>query len=362
MHTEESDINNDFAGLVRLLQTAYLNHPKMWERVLRNYFQGVSVPADLPPEELARFTDYVFWHVKQTGIRDPAGWLACDRARRQAAIASAAPSEPEAPIELGGDRRDAVDPEPVKRADDPVQSSGEPAPVATAVANVATNAARQPAGEAAMRQTEGPKAAATPVGAKGRKQARGSHRRRKKRRPTAKVTNACGKFSPERARVVLDSLSQRPIQSDAARKAGIHRRTLENWIKRSKAGDAGYDIEHEDVTMRFHVHCEWSKEAAYDPILEAAYLIAMGKAYVTDENGNVTLETVRPPNPKMMRFLLEWVRPEVYGNKPPKPDVPQRSGVILVGAPEKPKRTCPAASIKARSWKALSRKFRQTKD
>jgi hypothetical protein len=177
-----------------------------------------------------------------------------------------------------------------------------------------------------------------------------------------KVTNGSGKFSPERARVVLDSLSERPIQSDAAEKAGIHRKTLENWIKHSKAGDAGYDIEHEGVTMRFHVHCEWSKDAAYDKILEAAYLIAMGKAYVTDENGNVTLETVRPSNPKMIRFLLEWMRPEVYGNKPPKPDVPQRSGVILVGAPEKPKRTCPEASIKARSWKGLSRKFRQARD
>jgi len=114
--------------------------------------------------------------------------------------------------------------------------------------------------------------------------------------------------------------------------------------------------------MRFHVHCEWSKEAAYDPILEAAYLIAMGKAYVTDENGNVTLETVRPPNLKMMRFLLELIRPEVYGEKAPKVDIPQRSGVILVCAPEKPKRTCPEASIKARSWKALSRKFRKAKD
>ena len=163
-------------------------------------------------------------------------------------------------------------------------------------------------------------------------------------------------------RVVLDNLSERPIQSYAAREAGICRKTLEYWIKHSKAGDDGYDIEHEGVTVRFHVHCEWSKEAAYDKILEAAYLIAMGKAYATDENGNLTLETVRPPNPKMIRFLLELIRPEVYGNKPPKLDVPQRSGVILVCAPEKPKRTCPAASIKARSWKALSRKFRQAND
>jgi hypothetical protein len=215
--------------------------------------------------------------------------------------------------------------------------------------------------QAGIAETEGPKATATPVGAKGRKQARRGARRRKEQIASAEGSNACGKFSPERARIVLDSLSERPIQSYAAEKAGIHRKTLENWIKRSKAGEDGYDIEHEDVTMRFHVHCEWSKDAAYDKILEAAYLIAMGKAYVTDEHGNVTLETVRRPNLKMMRFLLEWLRPEVYGNKPPKPDVPQRSGMVLV-VPEKPKRTCPEASIKARSWKGLSRKFRQVKD
>ena len=161
---------------------------------------------------------------------------------------------------------------------------------------------------------------------------------------------------------VLEYLPECPVLSDTARKAGIHRKKLEYWIKRSKAGDAGYDIEYQDVTVRFHVHCEWAKEAAYDEIKEAAYLIAMGKAYVTDENGNVTLETVRPPNLKMMRFLLELIRPEVYGEKAPKVDIPQRSGVILVCAPEKPKRTCPEASIKARSWKALSRKFREAKD
>ena len=245
----------------------------------------------------------------------------------------------------------------------PCQPESMPAPVNGNVPSVSTQTETPLSAEAAMTETDEPKAAATPVGAKGRKQARrGGGRQSKKQRPAAKVTNACGKFSPERARVVLDSLSERPIQSDAAEKAGIHRRTLENWIKRSKAGDDGYDIEHEDVTMRFHVHCEWSKEAATDKILEKAYLIAMGKAYVADENGALTLESVGPPDPKMMRFVLEWMRPEVYGKKAPKLDIPQRSGVVLVCAPEKPKRTCPAASIKARSWKALSRKFRQAKE
>ena len=41
MHTEESDINNDLAGLVRLLQTGCLNHPKLGEMLLRNFLSAV---------------------------------------------------------------------------------------------------------------------------------------------------------------------------------------------------------------------------------------------------------------------------------------------------------------------------------
>jgi hypothetical protein len=106
--------------LLCLLQTSCLNHPKLGDTILRNFFQGASVPADLPPEELARFTDYVFRHVKQRGIKDPAAWLACHRARQQeekekeAAIALAAAMDWEALIETGGDV-------PIKRNDhDPV--------------------------------------------------------------------------------------------------------------------------------------------------------------------------------------------------------------------------------------------------
>ena len=51
------------------------------------------------------------------------------------------------------------------------------------------------------------------------------------------------KLSPERMRIVLDSLTERPILSPAATKAGIHRKTLEYWLKRSEAGHDGYDLE-----------------------------------------------------------------------------------------------------------------------
>jgi hypothetical protein len=171
----------------------------------------------------------------------------------------------------------------------PHEPASPPTPVNENVPSEPTQAELQPPAKAALMKTKAPKTGATPVGAKGRKQGRSGGRRGNKQKSPAKVTNARDKLSPERMRVVLDSLSERPIQSDAARAAGICRKTLEYWIKRSKAGDDGYDIEHEGVTMRFHIHCEWSKEEARDKVLEAAYLNAMGKAYTTDENGNLTL-------------------------------------------------------------------------
>jgi predicted DNA-binding transcriptional regulator AlpA len=126
---------SSMADVVLMLQTAY---PRDWENHLRNFF-GASVPADLPPAELARFTERVSWMVKQAGIKDPAGWLAFQRAQeekkkeKEAAMALAAAIEWEALIETGDDtpvQRDSVDPEPVKLGVDPV--SGEPpaAPVA----------------------------------------------------------------------------------------------------------------------------------------------------------------------------------------------------------------------------------------
>src|SRR3974377_1166515 len=68
---------SSMADVVLMLQTAY---PRDWENHLRNFF-GASVPAHLPPAELARFTERVSWMVKQAGIKDPAGWLAFQRAQ-----------------------------------------------------------------------------------------------------------------------------------------------------------------------------------------------------------------------------------------------------------------------------------------
>jgi hypothetical protein len=92
---------SSMAELVLLLQTAY---PRTWEQLFRNFF-GDSVPVDLPPAELARFTDHVFWSVKQAGIKDPADWLAFRRAQeeKEAAMALAAAIEWEALIDTGSE-------------------------------------------------------------------------------------------------------------------------------------------------------------------------------------------------------------------------------------------------------------------
>ena len=65
--------------LMQLLQTAF---PMHWENRVRNL--GISPGRDLPPAELARVTERVFWMVRQTGMKDPAAWLAY-RAQLEAA-------------------------------------------------------------------------------------------------------------------------------------------------------------------------------------------------------------------------------------------------------------------------------------
>jgi len=122
------------ADVVAMLQTAL---PKTWEKTLRS-FLGDTAPADLPPAELARFTDHVFWLVKQYGIKNPAGWLATYRARLDAAMAPAAPVEPKSPVEIADIlvQRDSADFEPVKLGKGPAKTSNvsPPTPVTATLA------------------------------------------------------------------------------------------------------------------------------------------------------------------------------------------------------------------------------------
>ena len=121
--------------------------------------------------------------------------------------------------------------------------------------------------------------------------------------------------------LVLDALAERPFLYQAANKAGIHPKTLAYWIRRSEAGDDGYDIEWEGIEWRFHEHCKsaiWEAEIKLlDRMFERALfgndkvlthrgrvvykidqgLVGLGRqgpdAYLRDENGNPVPETVR---------------------------------------------------------------------
>ena len=219
-----------------------------------------------------------------------------------------------------------------------------PTPVTTTVENGGT--------KVAMSEAEGPKTETTPLAAMGRKR---DHRRGRQ-------------LSPERMRIVLDSLRESPFLFNAARKAGIHRKTLEYWIKRSEAGDAGYDIEWQGLEWRFHEHCESAIREAHGRVLAALWDATMGRIiYKTDKNGNRVALGFRGPCTKMfwkrLRFLLEWLSPEKFG-KHRKIDVPHNTGVLVIGdiRHDKPKKVNngTAASVKARKWKAGLRMIQET--
>src|SRR5258708_40156096 len=105
-------------------------------------------------------------------------------------------------------------------------------------------------------------------------------------------------------RIVLDSLTEVPILHHAATKAGIHRKTLEYWLRRGAAGDAGYDIEWQGIEWRFHEHCTSAIGEADDSLRAVMWQIAMGVVSKTDENGNFIVEACGQPNMNMTRHLL----------------------------------------------------------
>jgi hypothetical protein len=165
-----------------------------------------------------------------------------------------------------------------------------------------------------------------------------------------------------RMRIVLDSLTEVPILNLAATKAGIHRKTLEYWLRRSAAGAAGYDIEWQGIEWRFHELCTLAIDEGNDRLCAAMWQIAMGVVSKTDENGNFILEPCGQPNMKMARHFLQWRLPEKYGERP-KRHVPHNTGGVLVigGDVTKKPEYDTTASVKARKWKSFSRKFQEAK-
>jgi hypothetical protein len=91
---------------------------------------------------------------------------------------------------------------------------------------------------------------------------------RKTQKPPAGTSKAGPKRSPELMLLVLNSLTEVPIRWHAASQAGIHRKTLEYWIRCSAAGHDGYDIEWQDVTLRFHELCKFAVDEAHQKLLD----------------------------------------------------------------------------------------------
>ena len=217
--------------------------------------------------------------------------------------------------------------------------------------------------EAAMNEADRPKTETTPPVAMRRKPGRSGGRKLRKQKLSAEDAKAERMLSPERMRIVLDSLRKRPILSYAATKAGIHRKTLEYWIKCSAAGRDGYDVKWRGETWNFHEHCRDAMEDAHDDQLIAAWSIAMGgeiyntdqslvdlgyqgtDAYLRDENRKPVVEITRKRNRKMLRWLLERLCPDEFRKNRKKLK----------------NNAATAASIKVREWKAASRMIRKAK-
>ena len=94
-----------------------------------------------------------------------------------------------------------------------------------------------PPGKEATSEAEKPKTETTPLAAIGGKPGRSGGGQPKKEKPPAGISKSSPKLSLKIVRTVLNSLRERPILYQAADAAGIHRKTLEYWIRRSEAGD-----------------------------------------------------------------------------------------------------------------------------
>jgi hypothetical protein len=260
----------------------------------------------------------------------------------------------------------------------PCEPISLPTPVKADFANGSTKAELLPPAKAARSEAEEPKTETTPVGAMAHKRGRSGGRQHKKQNPPGGNSKAGPKRSPERMRFVLDNFAEYPIKGRAAMKAGIFRKTLDYWLKRSAAGDDQYDVEWRGETAKFHEHFEAAMLEADDNLFADMRDIGMGgviykydefllsigfegsDAYQRDENGIPVVESIREANAKILLAILEWKRPEIYG-KDRKIDVPHQCGVLVVGDLAKKKVEAISASIKARKWQARSRMLRNAK-
>ena len=221
--------------------------------------------------------------------------------------------------------------------------------------------AELPPAKAPTSEAEGPKTETTPLGAMGSKRSCSGGRQLKKQKLPAEISELGRKRSPERMRIFLDSLAEYPALIYATKKAGIHRRTPEYWLKGSAAGHEGYDLEWRGETAKFHEHFISAMDEGGDQLKAFAFRVAttgydvtltykgrvsykfdpvlwsLGHrgpdAYLKDENGNPVPETVPKCDLKTARLFLELYHPN-YG-KDRKIDVTHKSGVLVIGGPSK---------------------------
>ena len=180
-------------------------------------------------------------------------------------------------------------------------------------------------------------------------------------------------------RIVVEALREYPFRASAAAKAGIHRKTLEYWLKCSKASQDGYDIEWCGHQWRFHEAYEAAIDEADDRLMGAMFDIAVGPitykvdqdrvdlgmegadAYARDENGDFIEEARGPGNVKMLERLLQRLRPEKWA-RPRRRRSFRSSGVLVIGGVPRRSVKNSTASIKARQWKSALRQVREAKD
>jgi hypothetical protein len=233
---------------------------------------------------------------------NPGRWRYIEDVLQEAALRSPSvegATDPEAgqqPTDLSsspGFRKDGDEEDGVSLVDTPAGDCSPPCqptslspPVEAPPTGGPTKAELPDSATVVISESKGPKTEATLIRAKRRKRGRGGGRQLGKQKLSAENANHGRKLSPERMRIVLDSLAEHRLLSLAAAKAGIHRKTLEYWINRSAAGDPGYDVEWQGLIWRFHEHCASAIAQADDRVHAAAWDFSMGRIiYKTDKNG-----------------------------------------------------------------------------
>jgi hypothetical protein len=254
--------------------------------------------------------------------------------------------------------------ERLKNEAPPHEPTSLPTLLTTTVENGTTKIELLPPARAATNQAEGPKTETAQLEAMGSKRSRSGGRQLKKQKLPAEISGLGRKRSLERMRIFLDSLAEDAVLIHATKKAGIHRRTPEYWLKCSAAGYDGYEFEWRGVIMKFHEHYMSAMAEGYDRLEAFGFRMATGydeiltykgrvsykidpvlrllghrgpDAYLKDENGDPVPETVRKLDLKMIRSLLARRFPDEYG-KDRKTDVTHKSGVLIVGGPSKTER------------------------